>query len=156
MHRVERLLDQRAWRTPDSEHTRPSTGRIPGTNGNQPSFSGVTGAAERSKDTSCTCLGHGNCHDSGMHDPATIFFNLSLEANSLGLWSMTSASGAFRYFNSRTEALEFALHEARKIHPRTPVAIRVEGADLRWRSFDDEFKPVLDEKSFLARGRRSD
>ena len=59
---------------------------------------------------------------------------------------MTSASGALHDFHSRIEALEFALQEARKFPDGTPTAIRVEGADRRWRWFDCKFRPVVAEK----------
>ena len=75
------------------------------------------------------------------------FFDLSLAANALGMWTMTSESGISHDFHSRTEALAFALCEARKSLQDAPGVIRIEGPDLRWRSFDDELKPLMDRGS---------
>lgn len=84
-----------------------------------------------------------------------IFFDLSLAANALGVWSMTSASGVRHKFNSRTDALDFAVHEARKPLQCAQCAIRIEGADLKWRSFDRELKALVDASSSAGAGHPS-
>lgn len=104
------------------------------------------------RDAMCTHDGHEDCHDPAMSVPHTIFFDLPLAANAVGLWPMTSALGILHDFQSRKEALEFALHEARKTAPWARAAIRVEGADLRWRSFDCGLKAWVDGKSLPADG----
>lgn len=90
-----------------------------------------------------------------MFGPHTVFFDLSLAANALGLWTMMSASGARRDFHSRAEALAFAVREVRQSRQRAQSAIRIEGADLKWRSFDCELKALADGTSSAGGDRRA-
>lgn len=90
-----------------------------------------------------------------MSVPDAIFFDLPLAADALGVWTMTAANGARRDFHSRIEALEFALHEARDSLHYAQGTIRIEGADLRWRSFDCELRALVDGKPPVGDGRVS-
>jgi hypothetical protein len=100
-------------------------------------------------------LGHGDCHRFAMFVSPMTFFDLSLAANVLGVWSMTSASGVRHKFNSRTDALDFAGHEARKPLQCAQCAIGIEGADLKWRSLDRELKALVDGSSSVGVGQLS-
>ena len=90
-----------------------------------------------------------------MSVPHRFFFDLPFAADAQGMWTMTSANGVRHDFRSRIEALEFALHEARDHLPCARGAIRVEGADRRWRSFDGELKALVVGRSLTGNGRGS-